>query len=353
MPKKSPRAPIEIVHVVGTAARTGTAHVRIVEALARGLAPDRYRLHCWFLGEDGPLAGELARAGVHVRALRWNGLKDPSGMYRFARALRSQRVDIVHKHVGGRSLPLMVRMMTRAKQVSHAHGTVSETGEPLPVHSPRLSDRVIATSWAVAAAISKPSSVIHPSAPALDLQIEPRPGAPIIGVAGRLAPIKGIHDIIGAMPVLARRCPSVRLEIAGEGPEEPSLAALADRLGVRSAVDFLGWQTDLEPMYRRWSVFVQPSHYEGFGMSALEAMGAGLPVVATNVGGVPEVVVDGVTGLLVPPGDPAGMGAAVLSLLEDADRRARMAEAGRRRVRDDFSEARLVAATAQVYDELG
>ncbi len=353
MPENSARAPIEIVHVVGTAARTGTAHVRIVEALARGLAPDRYRLHCWFLGEDGPLAGDLARAGVFVRALGWKGVKDPSGMYRFARALRSQRVDIVHKHVGGRSLPLMVRLMTRAKQVSHVHGMVSETGEPLPVHSPRLSDRVIATSRAVATAVSQPSSVIHPSAPVLHLGFDPPRGAPIIGVAGRLAPIKGIHDIIDALPVLAQRCPHVRLEIAGEGPAEASLAALADRLGVRSSVDFLGWQTDLEPMYRRWSVFVQPSQYEGFGMSALEAMGAGLPVVATNVGGVPEVVDDGVTGLLVPPGDPAGLGAAVLSLLEDADRSAQMGEAGRRRVRDEFSEARLVAATAQVYDELG
>jgi glycosyltransferase involved in cell wall biosynthesis len=343
---------LDIVHIVGTAARPGTAHVRIVSALARGLDPARYRLHCWFLGGDGPLADELERVGVRVRTLAWDGARDPEGTARFARALRSQRVDVVHRHVGGRSPALIVRAMTRARQVSHVHGTLSETSERLQ-HSPRLADQTVATSRAVAAAQPEPCVVIYPSAPVVTLGDGERCDAPVIGVAGRLAPIKGIDDILAAMPVLLERSPGLRLEIAGEGPQQPMLAAAAQKLGVRSAVAFVGWQSDLRPLYARWSAFVQPSRYEGFGMSALEAMGAGLPVVATRVGGVPEVVDDGVSGLLVPPRDPGALAVAVGSLLGDAGRRAEMGEAGKRRVREQFSEARLVAATAAVYDRLG
>lgn len=344
--------PLEIVHVVGTAAPPGTAHVRIVESLARGLDPARYRLHCWFLGDDGPLAGDLERLGVTVRTFGWDGARDPGGAARLARALRSQRVDVVHRHSGGRSLPLMVRMMTRAAQVSHVHGTLSETGEQLPLHSARLADQFVATSRAVAAAHPEPCTVIYPSAPVIAIGDGERPGAPVLGVAGRLAPIKGIDDILAAMPALLQRSPDLRLEIAGEGPQQAALAAAAERLGIGSATAFLGWQADLRPLYRRWSVFVQPSRYEGLGLSALEAMGAGLPVVATHVGGVPEVVEDGVSGLLVPPRDPAALAVAVRSLLDDAGRRVEMGKVGKRRVREEFSEARLVAATADVYDRL-
>ena len=338
--------------MVGTAARPGTAHVRIVNALARGLDARDYRLHCWFLGDDGPLAGELAHAGVEVAVLDWKGARDTAGTARFAWALRRRSFGIVHRHLGGRSVPMMVRMMTDARQIAHVHGVLSESENRLPVHGRRWSDRYIATSRAVAAQLPGRPVVVHPSAPVLAAAPGPPDGPPVVGVAGRLAPIKGIGDLLAALPAILEAHPSLRVEVAGEGPEHAALAAQARELGVEAAVGFLGWQPNLVPCYRRWSLFVQPSRYEGLGISALEAMGAGLPVVATDVGGLPEVVEDEVTGMLVPAAQPGALAAAILGMLDRPDRMRRMGEAGRQRVREKFSEDRLVRAIEQVYEDL-
>jgi glycosyltransferase involved in cell wall biosynthesis len=116
-------------------------------------------------------------------------------------------------------------------------------------------------------------------------------------------------------------------------------------------VGHVPWQ-NLADLYRRASVFVMPSYYETFGISVIEAMAFGLPVVATKAGGLPEVVEDGVTGILVPPGDSEALGDALLRLLLDPVLRARMGQAGRERVRSEFTVDRIVAQTLDVYQSV-
>lgn len=349
-----------VLHLIATAQPEGKAFAWMVGALARGLDPERYSIEAWFLGGDGPLAAELRDAGIQVRVLNWmRGARDPFGAWRFWRALRGQEFAIVHMHLGGRSVRWLARGITRAKIIAHLHGRVLESRGPTPVLFPVQGfDLVIATSRAVAErALGAQPVVVYPGVAvpeqrgevSADLQAPP---PRIVGTAGRLVPIKGIGYLIRALAVLRTEFSDLRLEIAGSGPERPAIENEVKSLGLADCVTFLGWQDDLLPVLTRWDVFALPSLEEGFGIAALEAMAAGLPVVATAVGGVPELVQDGVTGWLVPPRDSAALADRLRALLLDPRQRRIMGVAGRVRARENFSVDRMVAAIAKIYDSL-
>jgi glycosyltransferase involved in cell wall biosynthesis len=351
--------PIEVLHVLGSACLEATGIVRMVAALAAGLDERQYRLHACFLGADGPLAAELARSGISVHALDWQGgARDPAGARRFWRHLRSERFSIIHKHVGGRSVRWIARAATDAALVAHVHGNVvEETGALVPPLRAGDADAVIATSRAVARhAGCRGTRVVYPGVPLPDRAGLTRPAAGrtggVIGAAGRLVRVKGHADLLRAAALLRRRWPSLRVEIAGEGPERPALQDESRRLGIESQVTFLGWQTDMGAALARWDVLAQPSLDEGFGLSVLEAMAAGLPVVASRVGGLAELVEEGRTAILVAPADPSGLAEALEGLLRNPDLGMAMGAAGRERVRAHFPAERMVTSIAEVYASL-
>lgn len=167
-------------------------------------------------------------------------------------------------------------------------------------------------------------------------QFEPKPRSRtkpvIIGTASRLSPEKGQSYLLEAFALLRERSGSqVSLRIAGEGPEERKLKALAQKLGIADAVEFAGWidHADLPAFLQDLDLFALPSTYEGFGVAAAEAACMKLAVVASNVYGVPDIVRDGKTGILVPARDSEALAAALSSLIDDAPRRFEMGEAGR------------------------
>jgi glycosyltransferase involved in cell wall biosynthesis len=218
-----------------------------------------------------------------------------------------------------------------------------------------MADEVVALSRAVAMNVigMTPHVVYHGIEPQAEIT---RPSgvsrAPVLGVASRLVPIKGIVYLLRALDLLRRDVAGVRLEIAGAGPDHATLQREVRTLGLDDIVAFVGWQPDIWPWLGRWDVLVQPSLAEGFGMAALEAMAAGLPVVASSVGGLPELVEDGRTGYVVPPADPATLAARLRHLVRHADLREAMGAAGRARVRQHFSPQRMAAEIAAVYDGL-
>jgi glycosyltransferase involved in cell wall biosynthesis len=352
--------PHRVLHILGTAQPEGTGIARIVAALAGGLDPQRYRIHAWFLGGDGPLVDELAASGVQARALRWSrGAQDPAGAWRFWRSLRGQPFQIVHVHFGGRSVRWLARAGTRAKIVMHLHGRILESlGLKQVSFSGRGFDAVVTVSRAVAErVVGAQPHVVYSGVPVSDeANVPAQRGRTaterIIGTAGRLVPLKGTLYLVRAFAALRAEFPDLVLEIAGSGPEQSMLEQEVQLLGVRGKVRFLGWVEELGPVLGRWGVFVLPSLEEGFPMAALEAMAAGLPVVASAVGGIPELVEDGRTGWLVPPRDPRALGERIRLLLRNPDTRRAMGAAGRARVRDHFSERKMVAAIADVYDQL-
>jgi glycosyltransferase involved in cell wall biosynthesis len=173
------------------------------------------------------------------------------------------------------------------------------------------------------------------------------PGGRFVLVVGRLVGQKGVDVAVRALAVLPD---DVRLAVLGDGPERPRLEALARELGVADRVLLPGRVGDVAAWLRAAELVLHPVRWEGFGLAVLEAMLAERPVVASAVSAVPELVVGGQTGLLVPPDDAGALAASAAELLADPERAARMGAAGLRRARAEFSVARMVDATLGVYE---
>ncbi|HET6579368.1 MAG TPA: glycosyltransferase [Gemmatimonadales bacterium] len=184
--------------------------------------------------------------------------------------------------------------------------------------------------------------------------VDPRYGAHMIFACRQLFPRKGIRFLIEAAAALKPRFPDVKVVIAGDGFERPELISLAESLGIARDVTFLGWvpNSELPPYYRAAAVSVIPSLEEGFGIPAAEAMGCQTPVVASDAGGLPEVVENGVTGLVVPRGDSSALADAIGTLLADPARRVQMGRAGRERALRLFDWDRTAEQLERIYADV-
>lgn len=166
---------------------------------------------------------------------------------------------------------------------------------------------------------------------------------------GRLIPIKGHLVLLRALARARARVPGVTLDIAGRGPLEPALKAYARELGLGEAVRFLGFVSPVQEAIERAAIVVVPSLGEGFGMVALEAMERGRPVIASAVGGLPEIVADGETGLVVPPGEADALADAIVALAGDLEQAAEMGRAGRERALAEFTPERCADRIEALY----
>lgn len=350
--------PAAILHLLGTAQPEGNGIARVVAALAAGLDPAKYHVHAWFLGPSGPLVEDLQAAGASARSMEWwRGIRDPVGAYRFWRCLHKHDFAIVHQHFGARSVRQLIRLSSDAPVIVNLHGRISEPGSsggvPVAVQG---ADLIIAASRAVALEIPELKSiVVHycvESRKEFCAEVANSRTSTVIGAACRLVPLKGILDLIRAVASLSPEFPTLRLEIAGDGPQREELEKEAGRLNLTGRVHFLGWQRDLSSIFRGWDIFAMPSLTEGLPMATLEAMAEGLPVVATSVGGLPELVEDGQTGYIVPPSDVTALSGRLRLLILDSKLRRTMGAAGRERARDHFSADRMVREIAAIYDSL-
>jgi glycosyltransferase involved in cell wall biosynthesis len=178
------------------------------------------------------------------------------------------------------------------------------------------------------------------------------PADRVIGTVGRLVPFKGHGYLLEAFAQLRQRHPGIRLLVVGDGPERDALERQARDLGIAGDVRFTGHREDVADLLAAIEVFVLPSLAEHFGRVLLEAMAMERPVVATDAGGVPEVVAENVSGLLVPPADPAALARAVSRLLTDSALARAMGRAGRRRVEAHYNLQRHAERVEAVYAEV-
>ena len=176
--------------------------------------------------------------------------------------------------------------------------------------------------------------------------------APVVLTVGRLLEYKGQRHLVDAVPELAARFPDLQVVVLGAGPLHAALAEQAAALGVADRVHLPGFRPDARALLDAADVFALPSRQEAMPLAALEAMDAGLPVVATRVFGSAEVVADGETGLLVRPGDPRALAGALGELLADRERAARLGRAGRRRYLERYTSDRMARDTLVVYRDV-
>ncbi|MEA3400965.1 MAG: glycosyltransferase family 4 protein [Armatimonadota bacterium] len=292
---------------------------------------------------------------------------------RLFRALGRERPDIVHTN--STKMHLLGGMAARLRGlpvVWHMRDLLTEKGARrwLERGVRRVRPEVIAISEAVAGQFEGLPCRVHvvpngiplerfaPGPPPEGLREELGLGAgPVVTVVGRLTPWKGHQVLLRAWPQVAERVPGGRLLIVGEvafweDSYQDELHALAQELGVGGSVRWAGFREDVPDLLRLSDLLVLPSIGEPFGRVVIEGMAAALPVVATASGGVPEIVVEGETGLLVPPGEHEPLAEAIVALLEDPARAEAMGQAGHRRALAHFDVRRVAREVAEVYEHV-
>lgn len=283
-------------------------------------------------------------------------------------------LDILHVHyaIPHAASALMARSMckkSRVRVVVTLHGTdITIVGnDPAYRRVTRFcideSDAVTAVSQNLAAETASTIGTdvpIHVIPNFVDLQrFDSRPGNESARLAPRgervclhvsnFRPVKRVLDLVRAFKIVCDNDDRSRLVLVGEGPDRPGAHALAVDLGIGNRVDFRGPQDDVEKVLPSADVFVLPSEYESFGLAALEAMACGVPVVASKTGGLPEVVEDGVTGVLCGVGDVDALAKAMSDLLTNKPRAIAMGRASRRRAEDLFSLGQVLPAYEDLY----
>jgi glycosyltransferase involved in cell wall biosynthesis len=173
----------------------------------------------------------------------------------------------------------------------------------------------------------------------------------VVGFVGWLWPIKGVNYLVEAMGKVVQQAPTTLLALVGKGGEESSLKNQVKALNLGDNVVFLGWRPDIEEIMPSFDLLVLPSLNEGMGRVLVEAMAAGLPIVASRVGGIPDLVKDGKNGLLVPPADPTALAEAISKLLNNKEKRERLGAAGRKMC-GQFSLEAMVEQIGALYQKL-
>lgn len=351
------------------------------ETLVHGLVTKlegRYDSEIFLLDEIGPLGEDLRARGVPVHVLGRRPGVDLDLGRRMGRAFRESGVDVVHAH---QYTPWFYSGLGAAWGMGRPRLLFTEHGRHYPdERRPKrilfnrflgpLTDGLIAVSGFIRDCLRDNEGLpeerirvlyngIHPE----QFEDEPDlvalradqgigPEDPVVGIAARFAPVKDHATLLRAFSHVHRELPRAKLALAGDGPLRAELEAQAKDLEIADSVRFLGVRRDVPALLKTWDVFSLSSLSEGTSVTLLEAMASGKPAVTTAVGGNPEIVDEGVTGLLAPRGDDEKLGAALLEVLRNPEQARRMGEAGRRRVLDQFTFRGMADGYAGLYDEL-
>jgi glycosyltransferase involved in cell wall biosynthesis len=349
-------------------------HLQQVVAL---LDPARFQVEVLTLHPGGEVEDQLRAGGVSVRSLgvgaRLSSARTLRAIVTAARALRRGRFDVVHGYqwrpalvgaLAGRLAGVPLRLASKRsltgddRQAGRAWRHIARQVDTVIVNADALrvegEQRGMQCRWALLQnGVDTEHFRLAPPDPDARAALGLDPQRPVVGTIGRLEDRKGHDHLLRAAGTMLAggngRRPQI--VIVGDGPLREKLQAQAESLGVADSVRFAGTVADVRPSLAAMDVFVLPSHAEGMSNALMEAMAAARPVVATAVGGNTEVVVDGKTGVLIPPADPAAIADAIAALLRDPARAAGLGAAAREFVTQRFGARARVAELEQLYQE--
>ena len=338
---------------------------RVIESIVTGLDKDRYDAEVWCLVRGGEIAEELAEKGIKIKILGILSYHNPINILRLVFMLRQVRPDIVHTH--GYFASVIGRIAAKIALVPiiiyHVHTIFYDNIKKRNIIIERLlsfiTDKIIFISNAAKKSYllhfrinERKISVVYNGVTDANLKVNSgKVNCKVVTVAS-LVDHKGHEYLFEAARMVLDKVPQCKFIIVGEGVLNRKLKQRVSNLGIASSVKFLGQRTDIYKILSQMNLFVLPSLREGLSIAVIEAMACSLPVVATNVGGLPELVKDGYTGYLVPPKDSWALGDAIGQLLGNPKQMIKMGQMGRLRFEEIFSSSKMIKNFENLYEYL-
>lgn len=371
---------IKIAHIIREKDRGGISS--IVFPLIKHLESRGFQVLLVILGK-GSLIEEAVKRRINVKFFekRIRGF-DPSVLKKMINILKEENVALIHTHsIGSNLYGRLVKTFLKVPVVTTVHADTLSTLKGIfrkdiigsilyriDISMSRYSDRIITVSNAlkeklIERGINKEKiSVVYNGIEKCNeekeldtLSIKERFGITnekVVGIVGRLSAVKNHVLFLRSAKILLDKGIKAKFLVVGDGPLKKDMERLAEELGIKENVIFTGWYNKIHQLYKIMDIFVLSSHMEGMPVTLLEAMANSIPVVATRVGGIPEIVEDGKTGFLVPPDDPDSLSRAIYSLLDDPLKRREMGLVGAEVIKKKFTLRIMADAVGGLYDEL-
>lgn len=340
--------------------------------VARGLPPAHFACRVCVLGGEGPLSACLRNAGVAVDVLSWRRVLDGRPLWRLRRLLGSFRPDFVHawRPAALRAVALAAigrpSLLRGCAVIVNAAGANRHDGarRPLEQWLLRRADCLVFSNeaeieWCRSVGLTEgKSKLVRPGVDPSPVETAGGVGAVVgagsryITCVGPLEPYKGFHDAVWAFDILRYLYDDLHMMLIGAGSDRERLERFVRGIGAQSQVHWLGQPHEVQHYLQAAEVVWVPSRSAGGAQVALEAMASGRPVVASSLPGLVEIVVDGVTGFLVPPRDRPAIARRTRVLLDDEELRRSMGQAGRQRAAEQFGAGAMAQRFAQIYNEL-
>jgi glycosyltransferase involved in cell wall biosynthesis len=366
---------LTVMHLIPAIPRGGGAEHLLLD-ICRSVDKGRYSIIVAFWGERDDLRADMEAAGASVIRLRWNRVLSWGALRSLIGVLKEKRVDVLHTHfMDSDLLGAWAALAAGIPMIAHVHSyPFPQNGRQAwryRMMSP-LMKRIIAVSDHVKrfvmakSGIGNDKCVVVPNGvdvarfranvpsekkDALKRAWGIAPGDIVVGTVTRFEADKSVDTLLRGVPLILKQCPLARIVIVGHGLLEDRLKALSQELGIAAHVVFAGRQDDIPLCLSVMDVFVMTAVEEAFGLSLLEAMAAGRPVAAANAAALPDLVADGVQGLLFTPGDEKALAKAVTRMIEDRPAAGQMALAGMRRA-DELTSQAMVKRLEGLYAEV-
>lgn len=362
---------LTVIHLVEDM-KTGGAE-RVIADIAEGLDSERYDVRVWCIARGGNTADELVEKGIEVKILGISSYHNPLKILRLKRLLTEAGPDIVHTH--GYFASVIGRLSARKAGIpvifAHVHSTYWDYKRRHILMERKLSrftHKIICCSRAVENFVKDIEKVgdgktlviyngvdeerFYPmeDAPSIRSELGIDEEALVVGTVSSLTPHKGHEYLIQAASLIHQEFPSAKFLIVGNGPLRTELEDQVKNLKIHPYIIFTGTRKDVPKMLSIMEVFVLPSSSrEGLGIAIIEAMAAEKPVVATDIGGIPEAVKKGETGFLVPPGDPGALAKVIIELLQNPEKAKEMGKKGRARFKEKFTRKKMLSEIDALY----